>query len=110
MLLPNAGYAVIPASKLRRYALDETHTRGRSKARGFSALGYTVTEWQVLETDIRRQHLNKDAIEVEPNAFGRKWCIDAEIRGPNGRSRMVRSVWIVQFDQDRPILVSIYPT
>ena len=65
VLLPNAELAEIDPEKLRGYLLSPTHSIGRFKARFFAALGYSASDWQTLEADLRIQHLSQDA---EPGA------------------------------------------
>jgi Domain of unknown function (DUF6883) len=51
--LPRAPEATIPTAKLRLYALDPSHERGRHKARVFaSALGITASDWRYLHDQI----------------------------------------------------------
>jgi hypothetical protein len=64
--LPNADKARIDPRKLRDYALDFEHESGRYKAEFFAQMGYVAEEWEVLETDIRLQHLSQQA---EPGQF-----------------------------------------
>ncbi|MEO6391528.1 MAG: DUF6883 domain-containing protein, partial [Pyrinomonadaceae bacterium] len=53
--LPNCHQAVIPRSKLERYALDPSHDDGRHKAIVFkSALGFEQSHWKELAILIQR--------------------------------------------------------
>ena len=106
MRLPNADEAIIAERKLGAYLLDLS-AKDASKARLFAALGYTQDNWQQFEADIRSQHLTRDAVEVAPNEFGRRWRIEAELRGPLG-SAMIRTTWIILFGEDTPHLTSAY--
>jgi hypothetical protein len=107
--LPNAGDAVIDARKLRDYLLSATHPTGRFKAQVFRALGYTSKAWRRLERDPRRQHLTKGAVPVETTEYGREYEIRAKLRGPNGRSGMFVSAWIIELRTDHPRLLTVYP-
>src|SRR3972149_6169476 len=109
MRLANAGQAVIPAAKLRDYILSQTHPVGRYKAAFFEGLGYKREEWQVLDRDLREQHLSLDALEVEGNEFGRKFIIQGPFSGPAGVADMLVSVWIVLYDESAPRFVTAYP-
>jgi hypothetical protein len=107
MRLPNADRAIIPEAKLRDYILNPDHARNQGKARLFMALGYSRQDWARLETDIRQQHLAADAIELTKNDYGRKWAIEAPLRGPNGEAT-IRTVWIVDFQSGVPRLLTAY--
>ncbi len=104
----NASAAVIRESKTRGYVLNEGHTKNGGKARFFAALGFTPDNWQDFEAALREQHLTQDAFEAGVNAVGRKWIIEAELKGPKGSAR-IRSVWFVPFDGDTPSFVTAYP-
>jgi hypothetical protein len=108
-VLPNAEHAVIPAGKLRDYLLSASHAQGRFKASVFGALGYTVTDWQRLAADLREQHLSLDAREERSTEHGRKFVIRGPLAGPNGRTREMISVWIIDRGEDTPRFVTAYP-
>lgn len=57
--LPNANRALIDPRKLRDYALNLKHEAGKYKAAFLAQMGYTAENWQVLESDIRAQHLTQ---------------------------------------------------
>jgi hypothetical protein len=107
-LLLDAEAASIPVAKLRDYLLESTHPSNGGKARFFASLGYTKEDWQRLARDLREQHLTQDAIEVEGNAYGSKWTISADLRGPT-RSGRILSVWFVDFGQTVPRFVTARP-
>ena len=108
MLLPNAERAEIDPEKLHGYLLSVTHPVGRFKARFFAALGYSATHWQTLEADLRIQHLTQDAEPGEATPHGQPLVIRAILKGPNGQSAEVVSVWFVR-PNAVPHLVSAYP-
>lgn len=107
MLLPNAADAIIAPEKIRDYLLNPEHAKNRGKWRLFEALGYTRSNWPVLEADIREQHLVLDAEEVEPNAYARRYRIEGELKGPIGRAR-IRTTWAIPHETGVPRLTSAY--
>lgn len=109
MILPNANRAEIDPEKLRGYLLSPTHPVGRFKARFFAALGYSADEWQTLEADLRIQHLSQDAEPGVRTPYGRPFTIQAILRGPNGESASVVSVWFVREIGAVPHFVTAYP-
>jgi hypothetical protein len=86
----NVPVATHHADRLTRLAADGGV--GRFKAHFFAALGYAADEWQVLEADLRIQHLGHDA--------------DA---GPNGQAASVLSVWFLRAETGIPHFVTAYP-
>lgn len=109
MLLPNADTAEIDPRNLRDYLLSPVHPVGRFKARFFAALGYSAERWQEFDTDLRREHLTQDASPGESMPSGQLFTIRAILKGRNGESAMVRSVWFVPSATGRPRLVTAYP-
>ena len=109
MKLPGAEGAVIPAEKLRDYLLSFEHGLGRAKAAFFAVLGYEAAQWQLLERDLREQHLVADAHLRRQTRWGDEYEIIAELRGPNGRSTLVVSGWYVRKDENFPRFVTAYP-
>lgn len=108
-LLPNCESAIINPAKLRDYILSPTHPIGRFKAKLFQEAGYAQKSWQVLEKDIREQHLSKDAKKGKSSPFGQKYAITAPLEGPNSVSIVVTSVWIFLEGEDAPRLVTLVP-
>ena len=109
MLLPNADLAEIDPQKLHGYLLSTTHPVGRFKARFFSALGYSAERWQEFEADLRIQHLTQDAQPGELIPEGQVFTIRAILKGPNGQSAVVLSVWFVPAGSGAPRFVTAYP-
>jgi hypothetical protein len=107
--LPNAETARIDPRKLRDYALNTRHAAGQYKAAFFAQMGYTADNWVQLEQDIREQHLSQPAQAGQPSPYGRKYTITAPVRGPNGVSRQVTTVWIFRPGNDFAELVTIEP-
>lgn len=109
MRLPNADRAVIEPAKLHAYLLSRTHPLGRLKAAFFFGLGYLPEDWQRLETDLRSQHLSRDATPRESTRYGQKYEIRAPLVGPSGHPAEVVSVWVVLANEDFPRFVTAYP-
>ena len=109
MRIPNADRAFIDSAKLRDYLLSRSHPVGRFKATFFLALGYSAEAWRQLESDLRSQHLSRDATPEESIVYGQKYTIRATLVGPSGRSAEVVSVWVVRTGEDFPRFLTAYP-
>ena len=108
MKLPNAQRAVIDLRKLRDYALNPNHGRGRHKARVFfAALGLTADDAENFRQILINVALEKDADIGERDHYGQRFVIDFEMSGPTGRA-VVRSGWIIRAVEDFPRLTSCY--
>jgi hypothetical protein len=109
VLLPNAGLEEIDPQKLHGYPARQTHPIVRFKARFFAALGYSAERWQALEADLRIQHLTQDAQPSESFPEGPAFTIQAILKGSNGQSAVVLSVWFVAGAGGPPRFVTAYP-
>jgi len=107
--LRNAGGARIDPRKLRDYALNFNHDLGRYKAAFFAQMGYDADNWEVLERDIREQHLTQSAERGSASPYGIKYNITAPLKGPTGDTRWVTTVWIFRPGEAFAYLVTIEP-
>ena len=108
MPIPNADRAVIAAEKLSAYLLNPSHKRGGAKARLLLALGYQTAAPQVLESDLRVQHLSLDAARTSRNPYGLAYEIEGPIRTPSGRIVRFCSIWQIDSGSDVPRLITMY--
>ncbi len=108
MLVPGANKAVVDLRKLVSYCLDPAHVVGKHKARVFEkALGISVDSAFQLAASLKWAVANVDAKIGVLNSFGQRYIVDHEM-AYNGRTAMVRSVWIVEQDTDFPRLVTCF--
>ncbi len=110
MMLPNREHAYIPQSKLKGYLLSETHADGRSKARFFRSFGYDEANVELLERGLLLISRNQQVKDTVFSPFGTKYVIDGSLKTPSGRSINVKTVWIIEEDQDRPRFVTAIPS
>ncbi len=112
MKLPNVQNAVIDIEKLRYYSLSSTHPKGKHKAKLFEEkLAMRADEAELLREAIRKAILSADAVELEPNAFGRRFRLDFELGRGKGiiwYNAGVRSGWIIRKNEDFPRLTTCY--
>ena len=109
MKLPNRENVVIEASKLTDYLLNPEHKRGRQKARLLMKCGYSRDNWQQLEVDIRRFHLNADVSRVRDTPYGKRYEIKASLMTPSGRALLVTTAWQIDIGKDYPRLITLVP-
>jgi hypothetical protein len=101
--------AVIAAEKLRDYILSPVHPDGCGKADYLAKLGYSQANWKRLAFDLRVQVLSHPATPARVSPYGRKYEILAPLKGPNGKTAWIRTIWIVLKGQQRARLVTVLP-
>lgn len=109
MTLPNAEGAVVEPAKVRDYLLAPDHPDGASKARFFGALGFTGDGWRLLADALLAVARTGEAAPGGASVFGQKHVVRGMVRGPNGRTAAVVTVWIVVRGDDVPRFVTAYP-
>jgi hypothetical protein len=106
--LPNREIAVLDLVKIERYCLNPSHPRGRHKARVFrEALGIGVRDAAWLRSVLLEGALNFDAVRLATDRFGSRWRIDVTVMR-QGKTAVVRTVWIVLTDETSPRFVTCW--
>lgn len=109
MKLPNRERAYIPRAKLEDYLLSETHAVGRSKAKFLRMFGFNKHNIHSLEERLLSIAHAEEVSEVHSSPHGEKYTIDGSLQTPVKKLVRVRTVWIIDKDQDRPRFVTAYP-
>jgi hypothetical protein len=107
--LPNRENAYISSAKLINYLLSKTHPIGRWKAKFFRSLGFNETNLDFLEQGLISIINSEDVKDVIPLIFGKKYIVEGSLKTPAGTFVPVRTVWVIETDQDRPRFVTAYP-
>ena len=101
--------ALIAPEKLRDYVLSLSHPDGESKARFLREMGYDHRSWEVLEADLRKQHLSQKALPGKKSIYGEKYEIIAPLVGPNGEKRWLRSIWMIRTGETVAHFITLIP-
>jgi hypothetical protein len=109
MRLPHADRLDVPEAKIVDYLLSPTHPQGRHKAAFFRAFGFSPEEWEQLAEALRRHGADNDVAAEEDTPFGRRYSVDGELAGLDGRRPRLRTVWFVERGQEVPRLVTAHP-
>jgi len=108
MRLPNADRAIFDIRKIEDYCLSASHPRGRHKARVFrEALGLNPGDAGWLRDALLQAVRSSEAQQVSADDWGSYWRVDATVRR-QGRSAMVRMVWIMRNGEDIPRFVTCW--
>lgn len=109
MKLPNRENAYIPSLKLKAYLLSETHSVGRSKAKFLRSMGFNESNVDLLKQGLLSITNYEEVKEAISSPHGIKYIIDGSIQTPIGSFIRIRTVWIIDKEQERPRFVTAYP-
>jgi len=109
-LLPGYEDAYIPPEKLIRYALNKEHKGGgKDKAIAFEqALGYNINNYEQLIEDVLVNLLKYPAVYKGNTKYGKRYEVEMELTGPNGKTAMVITGWLIEKETEKPRLTTIY--
>jgi hypothetical protein len=108
MKLPGGEHAIVDIAKLRDYCLNQTHPRGRHKARLFTAvLGLAQADAEFLRQELLLAARDVEAIVSDSDEYGQRYVVDFEL-ARNDRRAAVRSAWIIRRGEQSPRLTSCY--
>ncbi len=99
--------SIVRPEKITDYLLRPRSRNDKSKF--LNELGYTLDNWTVLRDDILMQFLPKDADFEENTPYGDMYHIEADLFGPNGKSRKILTVWLLDTTLSQAHLVTMYP-
>jgi len=103
--LPPAS--VIPPEKLTHYLLVP---QARADKSAFLArAGYTMASHAALLSDLRAQILSEEVTPAGENQFGRYYEIRATLRGPNGVTLRVKTVWMTEHLSGETRFITLLP-
>lgn len=107
--LPNGARAVVPPGKVEAYLLNDLHTQNRGKARFFELAGYSLSQPERLERDLKTIARTGRVTGVVPTDDGMKYVVVGELSAPNRRNYLITTVWMIESEKTEPRLVTAYP-
>lgn len=99
--------ALISDEKLAKYLLAPRKRNDKSK--WLAQAGYLPETWPLLKGDLKSQILPKDASLVESTEYGRMYEIRAKLKGPNGKTLPVCTIWMVEKAAKVTKFITMYP-
>jgi hypothetical protein len=106
--LPHGIEAILDIRKIEDYCLNSSHPRGRHKARVFrEALDLERSDAAWLRDVLLETAHSSEASPIAVDAWGTHWRLDATIRR-QGKSAVVRSIWIVRTGERVPRFVTCW--
>jgi hypothetical protein len=109
MKVPHFEQAIIKTEKLTKYLLNFDHPKGKSKAKLFQILGFELSNADELASQLLNIIFENDFNEVEETQHGVSYIVFGNIVGDNGRTRLLKTIWMLPKDSDIPHFVTAYP-
>ena len=110
MDLPNAHLAIVDLEKITDYLLNSAHPDNGGKARFFLGLGFTAEGWHIFADALQRLAHSFAVTEHVESLHGVKYIVIGRIETPAGGSPKVRTVWIIDKGNEKPRLITAYPS
>lgn len=107
--LPNAQDAWIEEGKLKGYLLNESHPKGRAKARFFRARGFSDQDWEGMADALRHHARHNEIVAERPSAYGVNYALDCHVPTPDRSNPCIRTVWEIRTEDSRPRLITAHP-
>ena len=107
--LPNVDHARIERAKILDYLLAVDHPEGAGKAIFFVRFGFAITNWETFADALIAHARLYQVTKMSESKFGAKYQIDGPLPCPDGRSPVIRAVWIVDAGTDFPRLITAHP-
>ena len=105
--MPHADNLIVDESKVVDYLLNPVKSRG--KAGFFLRLGFRAENWQQLAAALEAQAKSHLVVEKVDSPFGTRYIVDGAMVSPDGRTPLVRTVWIIEAASIATRLVTAYP-
>jgi hypothetical protein len=109
MKLPNYSQAIIAENKITDYLLSESHPEGKDKAVFFSQFGFSVVLWEQLADALRQHAAEHEVASILATAHGTKYVVEGELSTPSGRKPKIRTVWLIEKQDEIARLITAYP-
>jgi hypothetical protein len=95
--------------KIIDYLLNKEKSRG--KAAFFSAMGFDVSQWEVLAHALKSQAISGIISSAVESPYGTRYTVDGPIETPDRRTPMprIRTVWVEEPHCPEWRLVTAYP-
>jgi len=99
--------ALISEEKVKDYLLAQRKRNDKSK--WLANAGYNQNNWQKLELDLRNQILSLDASPSDITKFGQMFEIKGMLKGPNGKSLKVNTIWMIEHETKITKFITMFP-
>jgi hypothetical protein len=109
MKVPYSEQAYIEREKLTQYLLNFDHSDGASKAAFYEAMGFNLSNVDELEVELLRLIDENEINSVSENQHGTKYVVIGTFYGKEERTRLLKTVWLIENTKQYPRLITAYP-
>jgi hypothetical protein len=109
MKVPYSEQAYIEREKFTQYLLNFDHPDGASKAVFYDALGFNLSNVDELEIEPLRIVDNNEINTMNENLHGTKYVVIGMLYGKQERTRLLKTVWLIEKNKTYPRLITAYP-
>jgi hypothetical protein len=109
MKVPYSEQAYIEREKLTQYLLNFDHPDGASKAAFYEAMGFNLSNVDELETELLRLIDDNEMNSISENQHGTKYVVIGTCYGTEERTRLLKTVWLIEKTKKYPRLITAYP-
>lgn len=99
--------SIIAEEKIKNYLLSPRVRNDKSK--WLERAGYSLANWYLLESDLRKQILQLQAAPTEKTKYGQMYEIQGKLKGPNGKLLSVTSIWMTEFSTGITKFITVFP-
>lgn len=92
-----------------RNLLNQAHPHDKSKAGFFYNTGYTLNVSAQLQNDLARFACIGKVEGITSNNEGTKYVVTGNFESINGKIYPLKTIWIVEDNNNRPRLITAYP-
>lgn len=98
---------LLAESKLTNYLLIPLPRDDKSNY--LRLAGYQLDNWQILQRDLLTLIETSDATFEMSSVFGDSYSIVGSLTGPNGRSLLVKTIWMKENKTGFTKFITLYP-
>jgi len=109
MKLSDSNELVVEREKIVGYLLNPGHADNGGKAAFFMQLGFKTEQWEILAAALKTLAIESDVTKVNESVHGKKYVIIGQIQSPGGKTPRVKTIWVVDKNQNTARLVTAYP-
>jgi hypothetical protein len=107
--IPNCDFAVVSEEKIFKYILNEDHPDGTHKAKFFIKFGFSLRHWGILTESLIDHCKENEVVLTTENEFGTKYIVEGELKTPDNRNPVIRTIWFIEKNDNKPRLITAYP-